>query len=390
MSSTRRLGEIVRVASGSTPKTTKPEYWDGEVAWVTPADLSRGGQKTVTETTRRLTEEGVSSCATSVLPAGSVLLSSRAPIGLVAINGIPMATNQGFKSLIPGPEIDASYLYYWLRANRPMLESLGNGATFKELSKKTVEQLEVPVPPIQEQRRIAAILDHADALRAKRHQVLAHFDDLTQSIFHDMFGRFRDWRWPTVAVREAGAVQLGRQRSPKYQTGKWPRPYLRVANVQMDWLKLDDVLTMDFDPKDYGAYRLEYGDVLLNEGQNTEFVGRPAMWRDEIDGCCFQNTLVRFSPDRDRVTPEFALHVFLEFLRTGQFARISSKTSNVAHLGKERFAAMAMPLPPLEMQTAFSSAVTAIRLQRERAVEACATGDELFASLQSRAFTGEL
>ncbi len=143
----------------------------------------------IDETPRTITEEGLAKSSAAVLPAGSVLFSSRAPIGHVAINAVPMATNQGFKSFVPkAGVVDAKYLYHWLRANRTYLESLGNGATFKEVSKATVSRIEVPLPPVPQQKRIAAILDHADTLRAKRREAIARLDELTQSIFIDMFG----------------------------------------------------------------------------------------------------------------------------------------------------------------------------------------------------------
>lgn len=183
------LGECCDIVSGATPKTSVPNYWDGDILWVTPADLSQLPGSTISETPRRITQAGLDSCAATVLPAGSVLFSSRAPIGHVAINSVPMATNQGFKSLVPHLDrVDARYLYHWLRANKTYLQSLGNGATFKELSRATVARVEMPLPPLPEQRRTAAILDQADALRAKRRQTIALLDDLVQSIFIDMFG----------------------------------------------------------------------------------------------------------------------------------------------------------------------------------------------------------
>lgn len=325
---------------------------------------------------------------------GDILYSKIRPnLNKVVRVGFPGLCSADMYALDVNSEVaDPDFVVHLLRSPKfvSYANSVSSRANIPKINRGQLLKFEFEFPAIDEQRRIAAILDHADALRAKRRLVLAHLDDLTQSIFYSMFGRFRDWKWSTAQVREVGRVQLGRQRAPKYQTGNWSRPYLRVANVQMDWLKLGDVLTMDFNPKDFEAYRLEEGDILLNEGQNTEFVGRPAIWRGEIDGCCFQNTLVRFQPDRTRLTPEFAQHVFLEFLRSGQFARISSKTSNVAHLGKERFASMDMPLPPLVGQTEFSAAVDAIRSQRKRLAQAGFLDDELFASLQARAFRGEL
>lgn len=158
----------------------------------------------------------------------------------------------------------------------------------------------------------------------------------------------------------------------------------------MNWLSLSNVLAMDFSPPDFESYRLEVGDILLNEGQNTEFVGRPAMWRGEIADCCFQNTLLRFQADRTKILPEFALYVFLEFLHAGQFARISGKTSNVAHLGKERFAAMFMPVPPIQLQHDLTRRLECVDRIRTDMQTSSAAHSELFASLEARAFRGEL
>lgn len=123
-----------------------------------------------------------------MLPEGSVLLTSRAPIGNLAVTGKPMCTNQGFKSLVPNPDVDCTYLYYCMLANIEKLQALGNGATFKEVSKKVVEDFEIPLPPLDEQKRIAAILDKADAIRQKRQQAIALADDFLRSVFLDMFG----------------------------------------------------------------------------------------------------------------------------------------------------------------------------------------------------------
>ena len=169
-----RLGECCAVVSGGTPKTSIAGYWGDEICWATPADLGRLEGKLIGDTPRKLSSDGLRSCSAAVLPVGSVLLSSRAPIGHVAINTVPMATNQGFKSLVPRRNrVNPDYLYYWLRAHRSYLESLGVGATFKEVSKSAVSRIEIPLPPIEEQERIADTLDQADALLAKRRRMPA-------------------------------------------------------------------------------------------------------------------------------------------------------------------------------------------------------------------------
>jgi hypothetical protein len=122
----------------------------------------------------------------------------------------------------------------------------------------------------------------------------------------------------------------------------------------------------------FATTKLEYGDILLNEGQSTELVGRPAMWRSEIEDCCFQNTLIRFQADCQRVIPEFALALFLRYYRAGEFAKISSKTSSVAHLGAGRFALMPFPVPPIKLQREFAKRVAAVTKLKDQCRSASA------------------
>lgn len=203
------LGEACEIVSGATPKSGVADYWGGDIAWATPADLSALDGPYIGETPRTLTAAGLASCSARILSPGSVLLSSRAPIGHVAINTIPMATNQGFKSLVPRPNVlDTKYLFHWLRFRKDFLQSLGNGATFKELSKATVERVQVPAPPLHDQRRIAKILDKADQLTCLRHTALQHLDHLQASIFHDLFQRTRG-HWPVRSLGELADTWSG-------------------------------------------------------------------------------------------------------------------------------------------------------------------------------------
>lgn len=155
--------------------------------------------------------------------------------------------------------------------------------------------------------------------------------------------------WTKTTVGAVGRVQLGRQRSPKNHSGPHMRPYLRVANVFEDRINLDDVMEMNFTPAEYEVFKLEPGDILLNEGQSLELVGRPAMYRGELPGACFTNSLVRFQAG-PLLDPKFALYVFLGYLHTGRFQRIATNTVNIAHLGAGRFADMEFWLPPRSEQ----------------------------------------
>lgn len=177
------LGEIADVVSGATPKTSVERYWGGEVCWATPRDLSDLEGPYISATSRTLTAEGLKSCSASVLPSESVLLSSRAPIGYVAINKVPMATNQGFKSLVPDPSrIDPRFLCVWLRRHRAQIESLGSGATFKEVSKRVVEGIHISLPPLTEQRQFGHVLDTVEAMRIRLRDTLVELDVLCASL----------------------------------------------------------------------------------------------------------------------------------------------------------------------------------------------------------------
>ena len=152
-----------------------------------------------------------------------------------------------------------------------------------------------------------------------------------------------------MRVDDVGEITLGKKREPSSHVGPHMRPYLRVANVQEDYIDTSDVYEMNFPPEDYDIYRLSYGDILLNEGQSPELVGRPAMYRDDVPGACFQMTLLRFRAYAG-VSPAFALLVFRAYLRRGKFREASRWTTNIAHLSTRRFAAMPFPLPPLAEQ----------------------------------------
>ena len=155
--------------------------------------------------------------------------------------------------------------------------------------------------------------------------------------------------WVWLRVDQAGDVQLGRQRAPQFHAGPNMVPYLRVANVFEERIDVSDVMEMHFSKEDEATFKLEPGDVLLNEGQSLELVGRPAIFRGELPRACFTNTLVRFRAEK-LVLPEFALAVFLHYMHSGRFRKIAKITTNIAHLGAGRFAELAFPLPSMAEQ----------------------------------------
>jgi len=188
---TKRLGEVCEVMNEGTPKTGVPEYWDGSHLWITPAEMGKRLSPYVSDTERKITDLGLRDSSARMLPPNSVILSSRAPIGHLVINTKPMATNQGCKGLIPGRQIQHKFLYYYLSSIVDLLNSLGTGATFKELSGGKLKEVTVPIPPLPEQQRIVGILDsireNTQRLESIYQQKLDALEELKKSLLHQAF-----------------------------------------------------------------------------------------------------------------------------------------------------------------------------------------------------------
>lgn len=155
----RRMGEVAKIVGGGTPRTDRSEHFGGDVPWVTPADLSGYTHKTISRGSRSITQEGLANSGAQLLPTGTVLFSSRAPIGYVAIAANPVTTNQGFKSFVLGEELEPDFVYYYLQRARELAMALASGTTFLEISGKNAARIPVPVPPVQEQRQIVAEIE---------------------------------------------------------------------------------------------------------------------------------------------------------------------------------------------------------------------------------------
>ena len=229
-----RLGDVCTVVSGSTPKTSVDEYWNGDVKWITPAELDADSYY-IHDSVKHITELGRTKTGLSYMPVGTVILSSRAPIGKTAILGCEMCCNQGFKNLICTDRIFNEYLYHFLRAKTNYLNSLGRGATFKELSKGIVENVLIPLPAIEEQHHIADLFASVEELIQTKKQQLDLFDELVKSRFIELFGNYdlshaqSDWK----TISEIGRVVGGA--TPKTNIEEyWDGEYRWITPAELD------------------------------------------------------------------------------------------------------------------------------------------------------------
>lgn len=158
-----KLGEIAKIYNGSTPSTLDASNYDGDIIWATPKDLSDQNSKYFSKGARNITQKGFDSCSTQMIPANNILMSSRAPIGLFAINTIDCCTNQGFKNIVLDKAIaDVDFMYYFLKYHVKEIEVLGSGTTFREVSKTAFEKYEISIPSLPTQQKIASVLSKLD------------------------------------------------------------------------------------------------------------------------------------------------------------------------------------------------------------------------------------
>lgn len=185
----KKIKDVGEVIGGTTPSTSNSEFWGGDICWISPAELH--GEHYLYDSVKKITPKAVAAKSLKELPEGTVILSSRAPIGKIAINKVPMYCNQGFKCVVCGPELFNEYLYWWFYGKKDYLNSLGTGATFPEISKTVVEDIVIPIAPMNEQQSIVSRLDALSAnikkLEELQRKTLAECDALKQAMLREVF-----------------------------------------------------------------------------------------------------------------------------------------------------------------------------------------------------------
>lgn len=236
------ISEIGEIVSGATPKTTVSANFGGDIPWITPADLSGYSKKYISHGARNLTMQGYNSCSAQLMPPGSVLLSSRAPIGYVAIAKNKICTNQGFKSIVPKEIIDSEFLYYQLKSLRNVLQDLGSGTTFKELSAKKLSSVQVVVPPIEVQHTIVSkieeLFSRLNACVAELQTAKEKLKVYRQAVLKEAFeGKLSEtWRLSSSATPQSDFLSICKQ-NPRFKDTSGDENEITL-NIPTTWLKI--------------------------------------------------------------------------------------------------------------------------------------------------------
>jgi len=383
-----RLTDLAELVTGHTPARNKPEYWNGGVSWINLNEIRELDGLVCEETRLQISELGVANSSAVVHPVGTICMSRTASVGFVTQMGERMATSQDFVNWICGSAVDPSFLMKALIASRPHLTATATGSTHKTLYVRDAERLHVLLPPMKEQRRIAAVLDAAEALRVKRRQALSKLEDLIQAVFIDIFGDpVSIRRWPIVSLASVchGKGEYGANVPAAKFDGERPR-YLRITDIRDDGSLIEAAVAPGGSERDWRSKHLQIGDVVFARSGS---VGKSFLVRHEHEPLVFAGYLIRFSPDQTRVHPEY----LYRYAQTQSFwAWVAGVATTVAqpNINARKYAALSLPLPPLDVQQRFVDVVDQIRQSRVALESHAEHLDDLFASLQQRAFRGEL
>jgi type I restriction enzyme, S subunit len=270
----------------------------------------------------------------------------------------------------------------------------GVGGSLLRARPAFVAGISIPLPPLEEQRRIAAILDQAETLRTQRRAALAQLDSLTQALFLDMFGDpvANDRGWPeSPTLGEVADIASGVTKGRNLD-GKVTRelPYLAVANVQDKSLRLDGVKTIEATEDEIRRYLLRKNDLLLTEGGDPDKLGRGTLWNDELPECIHQNHIFRVRLTKELLTPLFLNWIVGSARGKKYFLRSAKQTTGIASINMTQLKGFPLLVPPLALQQTFATRIQAIESLKTTHRTALTELDALFASLQQRAFAGEL
>ena len=377
-----KLGEICEIVSGSTPKTGIEEYWDGDVKWITPTEIDDDSY-IITDSVRKITELGVKKTGLSPLPEGTVILSSRAPIGKVAIAGCEMYCNQGFKNLICSDIINNRYLYWFLKGNIAYLNSLGRGATFKEISKQIVSAIEINVPTLSEQKAAVSQLEKVNNIIRMRRQELQKLDELVKARFVELFGDtiLNPFGWKKDLLGTVCDVRDGTHDSPQYYESGYPLVTSKnVTGGKIDLTDCSLICEADF-KKISERSKVDIGDIIM---PMIGTVGKPVIVDIEPNFAIKNVSLIKFKADSRVLNIYIRALLQSDYFDDAVLSKVRGGTQKFISLGDIR--KLEVLVPPMELQEQFATFIKQTDKSKVVVQKALDEAQTLFDSLMQEYF----
>lgn len=361
------IGDLGKVVAGGTPSTSEPAYFGGDIPWLTPADLSGYDEKFIQNGSRCITQKGMENSSAVLMPAGTILFSSRAPVGYTVIATNPVTTNQGFKNLIPCESVFNEYVYHYLKGNKPLAESYGSGTTFIEVSGKNFCRIPLPLPPLNEQKRIVAKIEELfsdlDAGVAELVKAKAQIKRYRQSVLKAAFNGSLTAEWHRRHREKAssslplssciGSIEQGWspkcERAARVSGEEWA--VIKTTAVQPLCFVEQENKSLPSHLKPRAHLQVRSGDILVTRAGPRNRVGISCLVRQDAERLMVCDKVYRLQCVPSIVSPDylmFALNApqsveLLNTLKTG----ISDSGVN---LTQSRFLEMTIPIPSVAEQ----------------------------------------
>lgn len=388
------IGDVADIVGGSTPKSKEPRYWGGDIPWLGVADLTGYTAKRISHGERSITEAGYESCPTQMLPKESVIFSSRAPIGYVAIADGPLCTSQGFKSLVLPASVSSDYVYWWMKAARPLADALASGTTFKEISGKGTARVPFPLPPRAEQDQIVEAVELAmaavdagtrDVQMASQTAVALRQRLVDSAAAVDVCDRKK--------LKDCLAAPLINGRSvPTADSGF---PVLRLTAIKNGMIDADESKVGAWTADDARPYLISDGDFLVARGNGSlALVGRGGLVCQDPPEVAFPDTAIRIQIDDTAMSRDYLSLIWDSDLIRQQIERQARTTAGIHKINQSILGALDVPVPSIEEQQRRVGTTRArlaeIDQLKAAGVEAGASADSLRRSILHHAFTGQL
>ena len=379
---------ISRFQTGKTPPSKETKYFDGDVNWFTPSDI--GLTKYLANSSRKITQLAIDENKAYLYPKGSMLLTCIGEIGRIGIIKSDSSSNQQITALLPNENVETEYLYYWFIHNKHVLQHLSNNAVVPILNNAQLKKLQIPLPPLPVQQKIAAILDAADAYRQKTKALIEKYDQLAQSLFLEMFG-------DPVRNEKGWEVKAGEEYCSEITVGVVIKPasyYVEEGVVALRSLNIKpnafDLSNLVYFSKESHSTQLKKS--ILNESDivivRTGNTGTAAVIPESLSNSnCIDLIIVR--PNKMIVNPKYITYLINS--KPGKKLVSGKEVGGIQkHFNIGSFKKLLLPIPPKEIQDQFVESINIIDQQRLKLEISMIKSEELFQSLLQKAFNGDL
>jgi type I restriction enzyme S subunit len=386
-----KLGDYIKLIGGGTPSKKVDAYWNGSIPWASVKDLK---SDYLTQTVDTITQEGLSKSTSRLIPANSLVISTRMAVGKAVITEIDTAINQDLKAVIPTSELDQKFLFYLFKAKVQYFESVSTGATVKGIKIQHLNDLTFPLPPLPTQTRIARALDLADRHRRLLREELDAYDELGESLFLEMFGdvTFNKNNYPKFPLNQLAlnngikcgpfGTQLAKSEFTKKGIPVWGIPQVnsKFKKPPHDFITEQKAIQLD-------QYSVLPSDIVMSRKGN---VGKCAIYPLNWEKGILHSDVLRI-----RCNPDVADSIFLSY----QFRMnrdLETQIKNISHgaimagINVTKLKGLIAVLPPLPLQQTFAKRIKQINLLKAQAQTTLKEADDLFNALLQRAFRGEL